>query len=108
MLIFLFKDDLRLIPTRHAWETQEQKVYQGSIRRWEAIAHNSTSVNAFLYIREKLIRESDKKTLSDTLPYVEKLIKDAIRSQTEFIQCLIKEKGHVKINEYIEELEEYI
>ena len=105
MLIIQIKKDLRIIPTKFAWETQELKVYNGSIIRWEVIAHNSTLKNAFIYIREKLMRESDRETLSDTYSYLENLITEAVRSHTDFIQSLISCRGHEKINKYINELE---
>ena len=101
MLVVNINDNLRIISTEHAWETQNYKAYGSGTKRWEFFAHHTTIISAFINIRESLIRESNSECLYDATTRVESLLRNSIRAHTAFIQTLIYEKGHHKIRHLI-------
>ena len=101
MLTINIKDDLRIIATDFAWETQNYKAYGSGTKRWEFFAHHTTIISAFISIRESLIRESNSECLYDATTRVESLLRNSIRAHTAFIQTLIYEKGHLKIRKLL-------
>ena len=97
MGVINISDKLRIIPTEHAWETQNYKIYGSGTNRWEFLAHHTTFISAFINVRERLIRESNSECLYDATTRVESLLRNSVRAQTAFIQSLIYEKGHLKM-----------
>ncbi|MDC0114681.1 hypothetical protein OAH83_00210 [Methylophilaceae bacterium] len=101
MLVININDNLRIISTEHAWETQNYKAYGSGTKRWEFFAHHTTIISAFINTRESLIRESNCECLYEATTRVESLLRNSIRAHTAFIQTLIYEKGHHKIRHLI-------
>ena len=101
MEVINISDKLRIIPTEYAWETQSYKAYGSGTKRWEFVAHHTTIINAFIDVRERLIRESNSECLEDAITRAESLLRNSLRAHTAFIQSLIHEKGHLKIRKLL-------
>lgn len=99
MLIINIKDDLRIIATEHAWETQEFKKYKTGTSRWEIFAHNTTIINALTNVREKLLKSSKSKELVKAQADVDSLLMSSLRSQDDFVAALISLHGNEKIEQ---------
>ena len=50
MGVININDNLRIIPTEHAWETQNYKIYGSGTNRWEFLAHHTTFISAFINV----------------------------------------------------------
>jgi len=99
MLIISIKNDLRIIATEHAWETQEYSKFSSGLERWDFVAHHTTLNNALTYVRERLIKNSNNKRLVDAQAAADDLLMSSLRSQDMFIKELISLHGNEKIEQ---------
>lgn len=97
MLIIPITDDLRIIATEHAWETQGYEEYTSGNDKWRFIAHHTTLFNALVNIRQRLTKNSKRKGLVSAQAEVDKLLIASLTSQDKFIKQLIALHGDKKI-----------
>ena len=97
MLIIPITDDLRIIATEHAWETQGYEEYTSGNDKWRFIAHHTTLFNALVNIRQRLTKNSKRKGLVSAQAEVDKLLIASLTSQDKFIKQLISLYGTEKI-----------
>ena len=99
MLTIKIKDDLRIIATEHAWETQEYEDFSTGTFKWRFVAHHTTLINALTNVRQRLIKHSKSKGLVNAQLEVDKLLTSVLRSQDMFIKELISLHGTEKIEQ---------
>ena len=97
MLVIKIKDDLRIIATEHAWETQGYEKFKSGNDKWRFVAHHNTLFNALVNIRQRLLKNSKNKGLVKAQSEVDKLLMASLTSQDKFIKKLISLHGHEKI-----------
>ena len=97
MLTINIKDDLRIIATKNAWETQEYENYSTGTAKWRFVAHHTTIINALVNIRQRLTKNSKRKGLVSAQAEVDKLLIASLTSQDKFIKQLIALHGDKKI-----------
>ena len=99
MLIIPITDDLRIIATEHAWETQGYEEYTSGNDKWRFIAHHTTLFNALVNIRQRLTKYSKRKGLVSAQAEVDKLLIASLTSQDKFIKQLISLNRTEKIEQ---------
>jgi len=99
MLIIKIKDDLRIIATEHAWETQEYENFSTGAFKWRFVAHHTTLINALVDVRQRLIKHSKSKGLVRAQADADSLLTEALTSQDRFIKQLISLHGNQKIEQ---------
>ena len=97
MLTINIKDDLRIIATKDAWETQEYENYSTGTAKWRFVAHHTTIINALVNIRQRHTKNSKRKGLVSAEAEVDKLLMESLTSQDKFIKQLIALHGDKKI-----------
>jgi len=97
MLIITIKDDLRIIATEFAWETQEYENYSTGAAKWRFVAHHTTLINALVNVRQRLTKYSKRKGLVSAQAEVDRLLMASLTSQDKFIKQLIALHGDKKI-----------
>ena len=99
MLTIKIKDDLRIIATEHAWETQEYEDFSTGTFKWRFVAHHTTLINALNNVRQRLIKHSKSEGLVRAQADVDKLLTESLTSQDRFIKQLISLHGNEKIEQ---------
>ena len=99
MLIIPITDDLRIIATEHAWETQEYEIYSTGTAKWRFVAHHTTIINALVNVRQTLTKYSKRKGLVSAQAEVDKLLIASLTSQDKFIKQLISLNRTEKIEQ---------
>ena len=97
MLVININDNLRIISTQHALETQGYAEYTSGNDKWRFIAHHTTLFNALVNIRQRLTKNSKRKGLVSAQAEVDKLLIASLTSQDKFIKQLISLHGDKKI-----------
>jgi|TARA_B110000259_G_C13671664_1_gene264577 hypothetical protein len=98
MLTITISADLRIIATKHAWETQQYESFSTGTDKWRFVAHHATIINALLYVRQTLIKRSKAKELVSAQADVDNLLMNVMTSQNRFIKRLISLNGNEKID----------